>query len=76
MNAIGLKERLECGGNLSVAEVRALAQVGQTKFYEDVAAGRVLIEKRGGRTIVRAEIAKKYIAGEPMPIVDNGDQGA
>lgn len=67
MTAIGLKERLECGGNLTVAEVRALANVGQTKFYEDVSAGRVLIEKRGGRTIVRAEIAKLYIAGLPMP---------
>jgi hypothetical protein len=67
MSALNLRERLDCNGNLTVDEVRALAHVGVTKFYEDVKAGRVLIEKRGKRTIVRAEIAKLYVAGAPMP---------
>jgi hypothetical protein len=67
MSGLSLKERLDCGGNLSVHETQTLKGVKNTKFYDDVKHGRVIVEKCGGKRIVRAEIAKLYIAGKPMP---------
>jgi len=67
MSALSLKERLDCGGNLTIAETMALANVKTTKFYDDVKHGRVIVEKRGGKSIIRADIARRYVAGLPMP---------
>lgn len=67
MSNLSLKERLEAGGNLTVPEVRALANVGNTKFYKDVKAGRVRIKKFGRKSIISAPDARAYIAGEPIP---------
>ncbi|MGJ0506991.1 MAG: DNA-binding protein [Methylocystis sp.] len=62
-----IKERLEAGGNLSVKETMALANVGTTKFYADVKAGRIRVRKFGTKSVVAAEDAKAYIAGKPLP---------
>jgi hypothetical protein len=62
-----LKERMDCGGNLTVVEVRALKNIGVAKFYDDVKAGRCRIKKIGRKSVVTAEIAKAYIAGKPLP---------
>lgn len=66
MTELSLKDRLELG-NLSVPELLVLANTSRTKFYADVAAGRVLVEKRGAKTVIRGPIAKRYIAGLPLP---------
>jgi hypothetical protein len=50
-------------GNLEVSEVLELASVSRTKFYDDVKAGLVYIEKRGAKSIVRGPVAKAYIQG-------------
>ncbi|MCW2284943.1 hypothetical protein M2323_002930 [Rhodoblastus acidophilus] len=65
-NPIPVEVRLKVG-RLSVDEVRALKDVGRTTFYEDVKAGRVILEKDGRRSSVRGPIAALYIAGLPMP---------
>jgi hypothetical protein len=61
-----LRERLE-HGNLSVRETRKLKHRSHSGFYEDVHAGKVVIEKIGRKSIVRGPIARAYIAGEPLP---------
>jgi hypothetical protein len=67
---LSLKERLEAGGNLTVKETCVLANIGITKFYSDVKAGRVRVIKRGKKSVVSAEIAKAYIAGKPLAEAD------
>ncbi len=65
-NPLPIEVRLKIG-RLNVEEVRALKHVSRTKFYEDVKAGRVILEKDGRSSSVRGPIAALYIAGEPMP---------
>src|SRR5580704_4434524 len=55
-----LEERLEFG-NFRIHEVRQLKQVSNSKFYEDVKAGLVEIEKNGRASFVRGPVVKKYI---------------
>jgi hypothetical protein len=62
-SSITLEDRL-VNGNLTVAEVCALARRSRTGFYEDVKAGRVTIRKAGRKTLVPGPVAKRYIAGE------------
>jgi hypothetical protein len=62
------KSRLAAGGNLSVQEVMALANVKTTKFYADVKAGRVRLTKFGNKSVVTAPDASAYIAGRPLPV--------
>jgi hypothetical protein len=61
------KKRLDAGGNLSVNEVMALANIGTTKFYADVKAGRVRLTKFGNKSLITASDAAAYIAGRPLP---------
>ncbi len=58
-------DRLEAG-NLTIAEVCALANRGKTGFYADLKAGLVTIRKVGRKSVVPGPIAKRYIAGEPL----------
>ena len=60
---VTLEDRL-ASGNLTVAEVCALAGRSRTGFYEDLKAGRVSIRKAGRKTLVPGPVAKRYIAGE------------
>jgi ribosomal protein S14 len=60
---VTLQERL-ASGNLTVAEVCALAGRSRTGFYEDLKAGRVSIRKAGRKTLVPGPVARRYIAGE------------
>ena len=50
-------------GNFAVSEVRQLAKVSKTKFYDDVKAGPVFVEKRGAKSIIRGPVARAYIQG-------------
>lgn len=61
--AVTLEDRL-ANGNLTVAEVCALAGRSRTGFYKVVKAGRVTIRKAGRKTLVSGPAAKRYIAGE------------
>lgn len=43
-----------------VAEFLAEFDIGRTKFYEEVGAGRIKAFKRGHRTLIRAEDAQEW----------------
>ncbi len=60
---VTLQDRLE-HGNLTVAELLALAHRSKTAFYADVKAGVVKTRKRGRRTEIPGPSARRYIAGE------------
>lgn len=45
----------------SAAEARRMAGLGTTKFYEEIASGRLSIVKNGRRTFVRASELQRYI---------------
>ena len=60
---VTIEERL-ANGNLTVAEVCALAGRSRSSFYEDLKAGLVSIRKAGRKTLIPGPIAKRYIAGE------------
>ncbi len=64
--SVTLQDRLE-HGNLTIDEVRALKSRSKTGFYADVKAGLVEICKCGRKSTVPGPIAKRYIAGEPVP---------
>jgi hypothetical protein len=70
MDKISLSDRLE-NGNLFISEVCALKPCSRSKFYDDVAEGKVTIEKSGSRSVVRGPVAKRYIAGEPIDDLKN-----
>lgn len=66
-NPLPIEVRLKFG-RLSVEEVRALKNISRTSFYEDVKAGRVILEKDGRSSSVLGPIAELYVAGQPMPL--------
>jgi len=54
---------------LTVPEACALADIGRTKLYEEVNAGRLVAHKRGMRTfITRAEL-DRYLESSPRKSV-------
>jgi hypothetical protein len=60
-----IQDRLE-SGNLSVAEVCALANRSKTGFYADLKAGLVTIRKVGRKTVVYGPVARRYARGEAV----------
>lgn len=48
--------------------------IGRTKIYEEIKSGRLRAKRIGGRTIIAADDAAKYLAGLPAlsanPIAD------
>ncbi len=60
---VTMEDRL-ANGNLTVAEVCALAGRSRTGFYEDLKAGLVTVRKAGRKTLIPGPVAKRYIAGE------------
>ena len=57
-------------GNLTklaygVQEFGAVAGLGRTKVYAEIAAGRLRAKKAGRRTIILAEDARAYLASLP-----------
>ena len=49
----------------TVQEASNLLRVGKTKFYEELAAGRIKAVKSGQRTLVTAQAVKDWIAALP-----------
>lgn len=45
---------------MSVSEVCATLAMGRTKFYQEVAAGRLTMLKRGSRSLVRCDDVRRY----------------
>ena len=64
---VTIQDRLE-NGNLTVAEVCALAGRSRTAFYKDLKAGLVSIRKAGRKTLIPGPIAKRYITGKPIAV--------
>lgn len=62
---ITIHDRLEAG-NLTIEEVRTLANRSKTGFYADLKAGLVTIRKIGRKSVVPGPVAKRYIAGQPV----------
>jgi hypothetical protein len=60
---VTIQDRLE-HGNLSVAEVCALANRSKTGFYADLKAGLVSIRKIGRKSLVPGPVARRYALGE------------
>jgi hypothetical protein len=60
-----IQDRLEYG-NLSIAEVCALANRSKTGFYADLKAGLVTIRKIGRESVVPGPAARRYSRGEAM----------
>jgi hypothetical protein len=50
--ALTLQERLECGGNLSLRETAALADVSMATIYKHIAMGRLRRIKIPGRSVI------------------------
>jgi hypothetical protein len=63
-NHFTLEDRFK-SGNFTVKEICNLKPVSNSRFYEDLKCGRVIIQKHGRRSLVPGPIAKKYIQGEP-----------
>jgi hypothetical protein len=60
---VTIQDRLE-HGNLSIAEVCALANRSKTGFYADLKAGLVSIRKIGRKSVVPGPVARRYALGE------------
>ncbi len=60
-----LDDRFEHGA-LTILEVCALAKVGRTKIYADIAKGKLTVRKIGRKSIVPGPSARAYIQGEPV----------
>lgn len=54
-------------GNFALDEVLKLKDVGRTRGYEDIATGRLVVEKHGRRVLVAGPIARLYLDGRAMP---------
>jgi len=65
--------RIDGGLNISVQQLCIAREVGPTKVYADVNAGRLFIRKNGTRTYIEPDVARAYLAGEPMPRDAKGD---
>lgn len=57
----------------TVDEAIGLMRVGRTKFYQELAAGRIFLRKSGQRSLVPAEAIKKWIAA--LPVVSGSEAG-
>lgn len=55
----------------SVAEASKLINVGKTRFYQELAAGRIRAVKSGKRTLVPAEAITEWVASLP-PVTPAG----
>jgi hypothetical protein len=49
----------------SVEEFGAVAGLGRTKLYAEIAAGRLRARKAGKRTVILAEDGRAYLASLP-----------
>lgn len=49
----------------TVNQALALANCGRTKFYEEVAAGRIKTKRLGRRVLIRAEDLKAWLDSLP-----------
>ena len=54
VSSIGLAERLQAGGALSIPEFATLMGIGRTKAFAEAAAGRLRTFKVGSRTLIAA----------------------
>jgi hypothetical protein len=63
---LSVVERLLSGGNLSIPEFGAWAQIGRTKVYQEISEGRLRIAKVGSRTVVPAPEALRWIGSQKM----------
>jgi hypothetical protein len=48
----------------SIAQLSAASSVGKTHIYEEIKCGRLKVRKIGKRTLVLAEEARRWIAGD------------
>jgi len=64
-NKFSLEDRFRYG-NLEINEICELKPCSRSRFYQDLKAGLVEINKLGRKTIVRGPVAAAYIAGEPL----------
>ena len=57
---------------LSVDEAMALANVGRTKLYKDIRAGKLIAQKRGTRTFITRPNLDSYLESAPRKsVVEN-----
>lgn len=49
----------------SVSEAAQLIGIGKTRFYQELAEGKIAAKKLGRRTLVPAEAIQNYIASLP-----------
>lgn len=59
----------------SVPETLALLKIGRTKFYEEVAAGRIHAVKSGHRTLIPAQTITDWISALPSAALKEKKQG-
>lgn len=72
MPNITLQDRLDFG-YITIDEYRALnGNQSKSSFYKDLKDGKLLIEKRGRKSIIRGPVAKRNLAGEAFPTTREG----
>jgi hypothetical protein len=64
-NKFSLEDRLRYG-NLEINEICELKPCSRSRFYQDVKAGLVEINKLGRKSLVRGPVAAAYIAGQTV----------
>jgi hypothetical protein len=50
---------------LSIAQFCAMTSFGKTFVYAEIKSGRLPVRRRGGRTVILMEDAKRYLRGDP-----------
>jgi len=50
---------------LTIAEFLHCYRIGRTRFYEEVAAGRIRLRKLGKKSLVSLDDAEKWLASLP-----------
>lgn len=64
---VDIMARVDAGLRITLQQLCVAHQVGLTLLYKDINSGRLIVRKEGRRTFVEANVARAYMAGEPMP---------
>jgi hypothetical protein len=72
MSNITLQDRLDYG-YITIDEFRALnGNQSKSSFYKGLKAGKLLIERRGRKSLVPGPVAKCNLAGKAIPTTREG----